>query len=1143
MKESMNFRFIPRIIICFSIIFFISSDVSAQLKPKNLMTITGENSDDYFGYSVSTAGDVNGDGISDLIVGTHRISMGEASAGRAYIFFGSTSFSGSLDASQADVIVTGETLYDYFGSSVSSAGDVNGDGISDVIVGAPYYVTGGHSAGRAYIFYGSTSFSGSLDASQADVILTGEKSYNCFGVSVSTAGDVNSDGISDVIVGAYYNNVGVTKVGRVYIFYGGTSFSGSLDANQADVIVTGETLYDYFGSSVATAGDVNGDGISDVIVGAHNYAAGGHYAGRAYIFYGGASFSSSLDASQADVILTGENLYDYFGSSVSSAGDVNGDGISDVIVGTNGNYVSGYSTNRAYIFFGSTSFSGSVDASQADVIVTGENSRDWFGSSVSSAGDVNDDGISDVIVGAQNYIAGGDYAGRAYIFFGGASFSGSVDVSQADVIVTGENSNDHFGSSVSTAGDVNGDGASDLIVGAHGNNAEGRAYVFNIFGLGLSFPNGGEYFSGGNVKSISWMTANISNLDHIKILYSTDDGKTYSNVIIDNTEDDGLFDWTIPSINSNKVRVKVRAMDANSNVMAEDESDDNFTISSTITLTSPNGGEYWAGESIQNITWTTSGPFADHISILYSIDDGYTYPNVIVENTPNDSSYTWTLPEISSNLVKIKVQAKDSLGNELISDVSDSPFIVDSTPPDIFELISPISGEMTGKNPTLKWNLSSDKESNIFNYEIYIDNNLYQKVDKSKNSILVSQNLSEGNHLWKVIAVNNVNLKTTADKNGFFNVDIGTPNLTIINPINGSTQSEVVIIRFEVSDSGIGVERSNIYINDEIVKGVGFSSEGEHNWEWDTTNLFPGLYIIKIVCSDKAGNSTFKEINVNVIASGIITNGGFEKGHFTWWETGTTQDLYGTPVYTDGRPPSIGGYAYRGSYCALIGGKPLGEGAGPFYSWIKKTVVIPEDIISAKLSFAYYTYSDNNLGIQKGYYFIEGSSEKHIFFEGKGMSYDKWIVTQEPYSFPINWIKGKRMSIIFEVAIMAGSQITTLGIDEVNLLIEPVNTSVDSFFNNNLPKYFILNQNYPNPFNPETSISFQLPKIEKVEITIYNQIGQIVKKLVSKEMPIGYHEVIWDAKDENGEIVANGIYICKMRAGEFQKAIKMLFLK
>ena len=130
----------------------------------------------------------------------------------------------------------------------------------------------------------------------ADVIMTGEAAGDNFGFSVSTAGDVNGDGYSDVIVGAYYNDAGGSNAGRSYIYFGGT-----LMDNTADVIMTGEAAGDYFGYSVSTAGDVNGDGYSDVIVGAYSNDAGGSDAGRAYIYFGGASMDNI-----ADVIMTGE---------------------------------------------------------------------------------------------------------------------------------------------------------------------------------------------------------------------------------------------------------------------------------------------------------------------------------------------------------------------------------------------------------------------------------------------------------------------------------------------------------------------------------------------------------------------------------------------------------------------------------------------------------------------------------------------------------------------------------------------------------------------------------------------------------------------------------------------------------------------
>ena len=230
---------------------------------------------------------------------------------------------------------------------------------------------------------------------------------------------------------------------------------------------TGAAANDFFGYSVSTAGDVNGDGYDDVIVGAYGNATGGIDAGRAYIYYGGNIFNSI-----ADVILTGAAASDFFGSSVSAAGDVNGDGYDDVVVGANSNDAGGNDAGRAYIYFGGSSMNNT-----ADVILTGAAANDAFGSSVSTAGDVNGDGYSDVIIGAPYNDAGGIDAGRAYIYFGGSSMNNVVDVT-----TTGAAANDNFGYSVSTSGDVNGDGFADVIVGAYLNDAggtdAGRAYIY-----------------------------------------------------------------------------------------------------------------------------------------------------------------------------------------------------------------------------------------------------------------------------------------------------------------------------------------------------------------------------------------------------------------------------------------------------------------------------------------------------------------------------------------------------------------------------------------------------------------------------------------------------------------------------------------
>jgi hypothetical protein len=394
----------------------------------------GLNTGDNFGISVSNAGDVNGDGYDDIIIGASNYS---SNTGRAYIYYGGLSMN-----TIANVILTGGATNNYFGRSVSTAGDVNGDGYSDVIVGAYGYTT---STGRAYIYFG-----GAIMNNIADITMTGEATFNLFGISVSAAGDVNGDGFSDVLVGANGFN---SSTGRAYIFLGGVSMN-----NTADVTMTGEAANIKLGYSVSDAGDVNGDGYSDVIAGAYDYSSS---TGRAYIYFGGASMNNA-----ADVTMTGETAFSNFGNSVSAAGDVNGDGYSDVIAGAFG-YSS--STGRAYIYFGSASMNNT-----ADVILTGEASGIQFGQSVSNAGDVNGDGYSDIIAGANVYST---FTGRTYIYFGGVLMDNSPDAA-----ITGEAAGNQFGYSVSYAGDVNGDGYSDVIAGAWGYGTnKGRAYLYDYF--------------------------------------------------------------------------------------------------------------------------------------------------------------------------------------------------------------------------------------------------------------------------------------------------------------------------------------------------------------------------------------------------------------------------------------------------------------------------------------------------------------------------------------------------------------------------------------------------------------------------------------------------------------------------------------
>jgi hypothetical protein len=418
-----------------------------------------------FGVSVSSAGDVNGDGYSDVIVGASRYGNGQLNEGGAFIYHGSasgisTTASTTLEINQASA---------EFGTSVSSAGDVNGDGYSDVIVGAPYYDNGQTDEGGAFIYHGSASGI----SSTASTTLESNQAIAYFGVSVSSAGDVNGDGYSDVIVGAIFYDNGQINEGGAFIYHGSasgidTTASTTLESNQANA---------WFGWSVSSAGDVNGDGYSDVIVGASRYDNGQTDEGGAFIYHGSASGVSST----ASTALEENQDSAQFGYSVSSAGDVNGDGYSDVIVGAylydNGQTDEG----GAFIYHGSASGISTTASTTLEI----NQANAWFGWSVSSAGDVNGDGYSDVIVVAILYDNGQINEGGAFIYHGASSGISST----ASTTLESNQANANFGRSVSSAGDVNGDGYSDVIVGApfydKGATDEGAAFIYHGSASGI----------------------------------------------------------------------------------------------------------------------------------------------------------------------------------------------------------------------------------------------------------------------------------------------------------------------------------------------------------------------------------------------------------------------------------------------------------------------------------------------------------------------------------------------------------------------------------------------------------------------------------------------------------------------------------
>ncbi len=426
-------------------------------------TILGATDYISLGSDVARAGDVNGDGAEDLIVGSGSFT--------AYLMAGP--ISGSLDSDDAIAQFTTVMAKDYNGYENVGVGDQDGDRYGDFLVGAYTY---GYGAGRAYVMLGPVTGTDTSEA-QASAIIDGDAvtptSSPLFGYQ-PTSGDVTGDGVVDIMLG---EPGGFGGAGGVYFFYGPIT-SGSLTTSDANVGISGVNAGDWAGSTNSADGDVDGDGINDALIGAEYADYDDVDDGAVYLFYG--PISSVTSVTDADVVIHGADAGHSLGSSSALDGDVDGDGIDDVGVGApDSTYSTGGDT---WMFYADTLSSGSdLDVAKANAQMTGDTGGDRFGSAMDFGGDLNADGFADVAVAAPNVGASG---GASYVFDG--PVSGAVAATAADFTVTGSGV-ETAGSCVSFVGDVGSDGYDDLAVGAWGTGAGGsyKGAVRFFFGGGL----------------------------------------------------------------------------------------------------------------------------------------------------------------------------------------------------------------------------------------------------------------------------------------------------------------------------------------------------------------------------------------------------------------------------------------------------------------------------------------------------------------------------------------------------------------------------------------------------------------------------------------------------------------------------------
>jgi len=411
------------------------------------LSFTGISIGDQAGYALCTDGDLDGDGVDDLVVGSPLANVVAGEDGKVYVVFG-RSQGWPDDLVDADLTLSG-VLSGRFGQACAM-GDIDGDGVDDLVAGAPNYVGGG----AVYIVLGREGgWPGELSA--ADTCLLGESVDDFGGSALSAAGDFNGDSYADVLIGAPQSDAGGTLSGRAYLFLGSDDGITETNLGHANALFTGEYT-SKMGSAVTLQGDLDGDGLSDLVVGAPYDTQAVH------IVFGHTAPLSGVELAPADVVLGTSNETEA-GSSLASGFDATGDGLDDLLVGAPG--IAGDADGGTVYLVRGREAGWPEGLAGADMRFYSDVIEDYLGQDVAGMADIDGDGADEILVGASADDTHVNNGGRVFLLRGRSEWEDAI-AQQADVTFFGTESNIRAGSSVTAAGDINGDGVADIVIGA-----------------------------------------------------------------------------------------------------------------------------------------------------------------------------------------------------------------------------------------------------------------------------------------------------------------------------------------------------------------------------------------------------------------------------------------------------------------------------------------------------------------------------------------------------------------------------------------------------------------------------------------------------------------------------------------------------
>ncbi|MCC3416833.1 MAG: FG-GAP repeat protein [Microcoleus sp. PH2017_07_MST_O_A] len=494
-----------------------------NLSGNNGFVLNGTEAGNFSGVAVSKTGDINGDKIDDIIVGSFGADPNNVNAaGKSQVIFGNQKFPASVNLSQLNgqngFTLNGTDAEGFSGGTVSSAGDINGDGIKDFIIGAfGATVNGQNNAGKTYIVFGTNQgFPANFNLANLNgnngFAVTGTNTFDYAGLFATGISDINGDRIDDILISAP-GPLGGTP-GKSYVIYGRTTgFSANLNLaeinNNNGFVING---IDGNSSGTASSGDINGDGIPDLVIGADGgNTSGGINAGKTYVIFGQpGGFTGSVNVPELNgttgFVIAGLTPQERSGIALTATGDINGDGNKDLVIGAPGATVGDrINAGKTYVIFGKKA-AFPVIVNPADLngsngfIISGFDPEASAGNALSYAGDINKDGFDDLLIGASSANSDSkNNAGKTFVIFGKKEFPANFNLGQANgknaLVLNGVETDGLVGTAVSGGGDINGDGIDDIIVGAPGSlfqDSPGKSYaVFGSRGFGFANPNNG----------------------------------------------------------------------------------------------------------------------------------------------------------------------------------------------------------------------------------------------------------------------------------------------------------------------------------------------------------------------------------------------------------------------------------------------------------------------------------------------------------------------------------------------------------------------------------------------------------------------------------------------------------------------------